>query len=298
MRGCQIQTIQLNKRLLQKLNIVYVPQRAIMYQSSPAVWWPMFAIHIFSCFLRFSKKKISDIKSKPTQSEIKLNNRGKSKLKFLDIYGGRCLPFMFFVVQLSSCFSDGGFVDISVSSRTIPLAKESSATAELEKNNDHHDGDHQPTKLFTFPFDGCVKRFQRYSSLENQLPDGKCEIVLEKENLFDKARIIHRDKLLLGSNIQPVLASSTVPDFAKQIQTQGWALKTIKKAKLFTEKQKCYLGEKFSIGQETGHKLDAAAVARDMRFDRDKSANRRFTFCIFTSSIPSSCTLLSFVDIT
>lgn len=143
-----------------------------------------------------------------------------------------------------------GFVDISVSSRAKPEVKESSVTSELEKNNDPNDGDHQPTKLFTCPFDGCVKRFQRYSSSENQLQDGKCEIVLEKKNLFDKARIIYRDKLLLGSNIQPVLASSTVPDSVEQIQTQGWALQTIKKPKRFTEKQKCYLDETFSIGQE------------------------------------------------
>ena len=32
----------------------------------------------------------------------------------------------------------------------------------------------------------------------------------------------------------------------------------------------------FSIGQETGHKLDAAAVTRDMRFAKDKGRNRRF----------------------
>ena len=162
-------------------------------------------------------------------------------------------------IQLNSCFSDGDFVDISASSRAIPEVRESSASAELEKNNDSHDEDDQPTKLFTCPVDGCANLFQRYSSLENHLQYGKCEIVLERENLFDKARIIYRDRLLHGSNIQPVLTSST----SEEIQTQGWALKTIKKAKRFTEKQKCYLDEKFSIGQETGHKLDAASVARD-----------------------------------
>lgn len=55
-------------------------------------------------------------------------------------------------------------------------------------------------------------------------------------------------------------------------------METINKAyKRFSEKQKCYLEEKFSIGQETGHKFDAAAVAHDMRFARNKSGNRRFT---------------------
>ena len=181
-------------------------------------------------------------------------------------------------IQLNSSFSDGDFVDISVSSHAIHEAKESSASAEsVEKNNDFHDEDDQPTKLFTCPVDGCVKLFQRYSSLENYLQYGKCEIVLERENLFDKARIVYRDKLLHGSDFQPVLASSTLPGPAEEIQTQGWALKMTKKAKHFTEKQKCYLDETFSIGQETGHKLDAAAVACDMRFARDEGGNRRFT---------------------
>ena len=180
-------------------------------------------------------------------------------------------------IQLNRCLSDGDFVNISVSSRAIPEVKESSALAESEKNNDPHDEDEQPTKLFTCPVDGCVKRFHRYSSLENHLQYGKCEIVLERETLFDKARIIYRDKLLHDSIIQPVLAFSTLPGFAEEIQTKGWALKTMKKAKRFTEKQKCYLDEKFSIGQETGHNLDAAAVAHDMRLARDKGGNGRFT---------------------
>ena len=118
-------------------------------------------------------------------------------------------------IQLNSCFSDGDFVDISVSSRAIPEVKECSTSAELEKNNYSHDEDGHPTKLFTCPVDGCVKLFQHYSSLENHLQYGKCEIVLERENLFDKARIIYRDKLLHGSNIQPVLASSTLPGSAE-----------------------------------------------------------------------------------
>ena len=32
-------------------------------------------IHIFRCFVKIFQKKVSDIKSKPTQSEIKLNNQ-------------------------------------------------------------------------------------------------------------------------------------------------------------------------------------------------------------------------------
>ena len=49
-------------------------------------------------------------------------------------------------------------------------------------------------------------------------------IVPERWNLFDKARIMYRDKLLHGSAIQPVLVSYTHPVYAEDMQPQGWTL--------------------------------------------------------------------------
>ena len=138
--------------------------------------------------------------------------------------------------------------------------------------------------LFTCPVDGCVKCFQQYRSLENHLEYGSCNIVPERENLFDRAKKIYRDKLLHGSDIQPVLASSTLPASNEEILEQGWALKTSKKPTRFNERQKRYLDEKFFIGQETGHKLDAATVALEMRYAKDECGNRRFTVDEFLTS--------------
>ena len=42
--------------------------------------------------------------------------------------------------------------------------------------------------LFSCPNDGCVKTYQRYSALEKHLSFGKCELVLERESLLDKAK--------------------------------------------------------------------------------------------------------------
>ena len=97
------------------------------------------------------------------------------------------------------------------------------------------------------------------------------------------ARIIYKDKLLHGSGIQPVLVSSTIPASAEEIKPQGWALKTSKKATRFSERQKSYLDEKFSIGQETGHKIDAKKVAQNMRYAKDESGNRLFAVDEFLS---------------
>jgi len=59
--------------------------------------------------------------------------------------------------------------------------------------------------------------------------------------------------------------------------SQGWALKSPKKSTRFNDAQKRYLEDKFVLGQETGHKLDPARVARDMRFAKDKEGRRQFT---------------------
>jgi len=50
-----------------------------------------------------------------------------------------------------------------------------------------------------------------------------------------------------------------------------------KKATRFNEKQRKYLEEKFFLGQETGHKVEAVTVAQEMRYAKDEAGSRRFT---------------------
>lgn len=57
---------------------------------------------------------------------------------------------------------------------------------------------------------------------------------------------------------------------------EGWALRVIKKAYSFNEKQTSYFLSKFRVGQTTGHKLDAEVVARDMRRARGTDGARLF----------------------
>ena len=46
---------------------------------------------------------------------------------------------------------------------------------------------------------------------------------------------------------------------------EGWALKQAKEAYSFNDQQRKYLEAKFKIGQESGMKLNAEAVAKEMR---------------------------------
>ena len=146
----------------------------------------------------------------------------------------------------------------------------------IQKQENDTGTEEQTRKLFTCPVDGCVKCFQQYGSLENHLQYGSCKLVPERKNLFDKAKISYRDKLLHDRGIQPVLASSTLPVPAEETKHKGWALKVTKKAS-FQWKTKKYLEEKFFLGQETGHKVEAVTVAQEMRYAKDEDGSSRFT---------------------
>ena len=84
---------------------------------------------------------------------------------------------------------------------------------------------------------------QQYGSLENHLQYGSCKLVPERENLFDKAKICYRDKLLHDRGIHPVLASPTLPLPAGEIKPKGWTEEVTKKVTCFNKKQKKYLEE-------------------------------------------------------
>lgn len=68
-----------------------------------------------------------------------------------------------------------------------------------------------------------------------------------------------------------------------QVLSQGWALRSTKRAARFSDKQKAYLDEKFKIGEQTGHKADPAKVATDMRRAKNEDGARKFTVNEFLS---------------
>lgn len=131
--------------------------------------------------------------------------------------------------------------------------------------------------LFSCPNEGCVKSYQRYSNLEKHLDLGKCQLQLEKETLFDKAKTLYQGKLLEGGCASITIQAESMSQEGSTSLQEGWALSSSKKGNRFSDTQKRYLEDKFMIGQETGHKQDPAVVAHDMRFARDIEGARLFT---------------------
>ena len=81
--------------------------------------------------------------------------------------------------------------------------------------------------------------------------------------------------LITGYSPRPCKFTLTVR--AEESKPKGWALKVMKKAICFNEKQILNnFEEKFFLGQETGYKVEAVTVAQEMKYAKDESGNRRF----------------------
>lgn len=165
-------------------------------------------------------------------------------------------------------FSSGDFV--SVSQERSKKVQEDDEQPAVEK-------DGSSCELLTCPNEGCVKMYQRHSSLEKHLLFGKCKMVSEKNTLFDIAKKKYHDILVEGTSVA-VSATLEVCHTSESANTlpEGWALKTTKKATRFSDAQKRYLEEKFNLGQATGQKQDPTTVARDMRFAKSIDGTKLF----------------------
>ena len=83
---------------------------------------------------------------------------------------------------------------------------------------------------------------------------------------MDLAKQQYATRLQEGVGLFPSLQVSSSVDSSNQSETfkEGWALKEMKKAYRFNEKQKTYLEAKFNISQSTGRKLEPDVVAKEM----------------------------------
>ena len=127
----------------------------------------------------------------------------------------------------------------------------------------------QAAGVYSCPQDGCTRVFQRLSALEKHLS-------LEKNSLMDLAKIGYKSYLEEGVGKLPSLQAPVRQEDSRVSLKEGWALRVVRKAYRFSEKQKSYLLSKFRIGQTTGHKLDAEVVAREMQRARGTDGARLF----------------------
>ena len=115
---------------------------------------------------------------------------------------------------------------------------------------------------------------ERHLSLES------CSMSAERQTLMDLAKQQCATRLQEGLGLFPSLQVTSSVNSSNQgeMVKADWALKEMKKAYRFNEKQKTYLEARFNIGQSTGRKLEPDVVAKEMRCARGTDGERLFWF--------------------
>lgn len=101
---------------------------------------------------------------------------------------------------------------------------------------------------------------------------------------MDTAKVLYSKKLWVSdgriSATANVHCNQATSSGLHQNEEEAWALKSIKKNKPFSDKQKKFLEEKFMVSETTGRKLDPVTVAREMKTARQDGNGER----LFSSS--------------
>ena len=140
---------------------------------------------------------------------------------------------------------------IKIKSRLPPRSDDSQECSDTEEDPRT---DTPPVPLFSCPDKGCVKEYQRFSSLQHYLDLGKHERALEHATLLDRAVLGYADRLQeLSSGIPQIQQVSKRLNPSNLLcLPMGWALKSSHfRRTRFTERQGDYLSSKFRIGQTT-----------------------------------------------
>lgn len=158
----------------------------------------------------------------------------------------------------------------------------SSISAEDPEERDDSEADKQ---VFLCPKEGCTRAFQRHSSLEKHIAFGTCSKAIERETLLDLAKLKYAAILQEGESSSPTItATSSSATESPVARSEGWALKQAKKAYRFNEEQRQYLEARFNMGQESGMKVDAETVAKEMRRARASNGERLFRVSEFLTA--------------
>ena len=174
--------------------------------------------------------------------------------------------------------------------RATPLVEEQETIDEDADDSSNASLDSAPQNLFLCPEEGCIKSYQRHSSLLKHLECGKHKRALEYETILDRAVLGYASRLEEGASIVPEIQETELSLVSSSQSSgaslpMGWALKSSHaRSTRFSTKQKEYLIAKFQIGEQTGQKADPTSVSRVMRTAKDSNGERLFDSTEFLTS--------------
>ncbi|KAL9966690.1 hypothetical protein ACROYT_G024802 [Oculina patagonica] len=179
------------------------------------------------------------------------------------------------------------FTTIQSKKPKIPSKQADTPAPSDSPSSDESSSDESNVSLFSCPEEGCIKRYQRFSSLQRHLDCGKHHRAIENESLLDRAITGYSERLEVQSGIVPNIPTEVPkprPTGSVSLP-MGWALRSSQvKRTRFNTSQRDYLTKKFDLGETSGRKEDPDSVARAMMTARDSEGNRLFTSAEFLTS--------------
>lgn len=131
------------------------------------------------------------------------------------------------------------FINITARKNTASKLNQPHAQLEIESDDETSDDTEScHANLFSCLEEGCIKTFQRFSSLQRHLDVGKHKYALEHETLLDKAMLSYATKLEQGSGVTGTTSNDDkIPQTACSVSSlpMGWALKSSGSKKRFTD---------------------------------------------------------------
>ncbi|XP_078338287.1 uncharacterized protein LOC111121882 isoform X2 [Crassostrea virginica] len=136
--------------------------------------------------------------------------------------------------------------------------------------------------LYTCPEPNCLQSFQKYGNLNRHLDIGKHKYRKEGRTLSDKSKKEYIEKINTkkATLYKRTISSETIPVIFLE---RGWALKSKRTVRKFSDEQTSFLREMFQKGEATGHKCDPEEVSVTMRTTK-KNGKRRFSQSDFLTS--------------
>ena len=120
--------------------------------------------------------------------------------------------------------------------------------------------------MYSCPQEGCTCVFQRLSALEKHLSLEKCTKVPEINSLMDLAKIGYKSYLEEGVGKLPSLQAPVQQEDSRVSLREGWALRVVRKAYRFSEKQKPYLLSKRADDRPQARVTDGARLFQSSEF--------------------------------
>ena len=204
------------------------------------------------------------------------------KLNIPDISGVPCLT------EVNKEGVTGDFTSVKPKRKETLQRQDTEVEGSSESSSSETEKEETSVRIFSCPEEGCLKRYQRYSYLQQHLDSGKHARALEREPLLDQAVYGYAERLEVQTAGIPSVRN--VQEVSKEVPLQstlsmGWKLRSSEiRRKRFTASQKEYLTTKFTIGETTGCKADPVVVARDMMNARGSDGERLFSSDEFLTS--------------